>query len=286
MKTSRLFFLVVLLIIQAVVTVAPAQNNPKKGDIISGIVCDDEGPLWCVNVMERDSWGRTVSLCATDTAGKFSFCLVNPENRIKITYVGYEKVDIPIDRTFFEIKLKEMHYLPVIDIFVDPGYEKKGLPIPVREYKRRMGVIGPEEPWTFEDLQKSAPDGYVCGYEIRIPQFGHSYGIFLVKEGKQYSLVYNRLDYIETRSIKPRQAKKLIASVESKIAYADNTDSSVNNENNNGVDYFSETIYEGIFAYAVTPDKVAYFWTDGSDDVPDETWREFMPLIPELRFPE
>lgn len=63
------------------------------------------------------------------------------------------------------------------------GYEKKGLPIPVREYKRRMGVIGPEEPWTFEDLQKSAPDGYVCGYEIRIPQFGHSYGIFLVKEG-------------------------------------------------------------------------------------------------------
>ena len=29
MKTSRLFFLVVLLIIQAVVTVAPAQDKPK-----------------------------------------------------------------------------------------------------------------------------------------------------------------------------------------------------------------------------------------------------------------
>ncbi len=287
MKASRLFFLTVLLLIQAALTVVPAQDKPKKGDIISGIVCDDEGPMMLVNVNERDSSGRTVSRCATDIEGNFSFRLVNPKNRIKITFVGYEDVDIPIDRTFFEIKMKEMDDMSEVDILVDPGYEKKGLPIPVREYRQKgMGVIGPDNSWTFGELQRDTPDGYVCGYVMRATQFGHSYGIYLVKEGKRYSLVYYRLDYIETRSIKPRKAKKLIASVENKIAYAETSGKAVNTVRNSGVVVYAEPMYDGNIAYALTPDKAAFFWTDGSDVVPDETWRKFMPSIPELRFPE
>ena len=60
-----------------------------------------------VNVTERDSSDHIVAHTITDMAGEFSFRLVNPDDRIQITYVGYETVDIPIDKTFFEIKMNE-----------------------------------------------------------------------------------------------------------------------------------------------------------------------------------
>ncbi len=136
MKASKLISLMVLLFIQAAVTTVFAQDKPKAGDTISGIIREESGPMMMVNVTERDSLDRIVAHSVTDFGGYFSFRLVNPGDRIQITYVGYETVDISIDTTFFEIKMKEQDDLPQVYILTDPGYEKTGtsapIPIPLR----------------------------------------------------------------------------------------------------------------------------------------------------------
>lgn len=110
-----------------------AQSKPHAGDTISGIVCDSLGPMMMVNVTERDSSDLVVAHSVTDFWGYFSFRLVNPDDRIRISYVGYETVNIPIDTTFIEIKMKEQDDLPPVEITTDPGYKTTGIPIPIRD---------------------------------------------------------------------------------------------------------------------------------------------------------
>ena len=112
---------------------APVKDSPKAGDTISGIISDKYGPAMMINVTERDSLDRVVAHSLTDFWGYFSFRLVSPENRIRIITVGYETVDIPIDTTFFEIKMKEWDELPQVEMNTDSGYPYKGIPIPIRE---------------------------------------------------------------------------------------------------------------------------------------------------------
>ena len=94
-----------MLLMQAAAVSVFAQDKPKAGDIISGFVDDDYGPLMMTTVNERDAADRIVAHCITANDGSFSFKLVNPKDRLVITYVGYEKVDIPIDTTYYEIKM-------------------------------------------------------------------------------------------------------------------------------------------------------------------------------------
>lgn len=84
---------------------APVKNGPKAGDTISGVVFDDDGPLGWANVCERDSLNRIVAHSVSDTCGNFSFRLVNPDNKIEVTLISYDRVELPIDRTHYEIKM-------------------------------------------------------------------------------------------------------------------------------------------------------------------------------------
>lgn len=260
MKASKLLSLTVLLFIQAAASTAFAQDKPKAGDTISGVIRDSIGPMFWVNVVELDSSYSVAAHTVTDFGGNFSFRLVNPDDRIRITFVGYETVDIPIDTTFFEIKIKEEELVQDNSATSDT-------------YPRGRGIIGSES-YTMEELQKNAPQGYVCGYVMKNPWGTYLCGIYLVREGKQYSMVYKKFDYTETRSIKSRQAKKLIASVNTKIASADVPKKTANTAGGNGSGIQVITFYDGNTAYAVTPDKAVYFWTSGSEDVPDEAWQE------------
>ena len=260
MKASKLLSLTVLLFIQAAVTTVFAQDKLKAGDTISGIIRDSIGPMIWVNVVELDSSDNVVAHTVTDFGGIFHFRLVNPDDRMLIPCVGYETVVLTIDTTYFEIKMKEEELMQ--DNTTTPDTRP-----------RVRGIIG-RESYPMGELQKNAPRDYVCGYVIQNPWGTYLYGIYLVREGKQYSLVYKKFDYTETRSIKSRQAKKLIASVESKIAYADVPKKTANTTGNNGSGIQVITFYDGNTAYAVTPDKAVYFWTSGSEDVPDEAWQE------------
>ena len=101
--------------VSAVVT----QDVIKAGDLISGRVTDGVDPLWMVNITERDSKYRIVAHSVTDIEGKFALRLVNPADKLEITYVGYQTVDTVINSTYYEIRMKEYDGIPTVKIADD-----------------------------------------------------------------------------------------------------------------------------------------------------------------------
>ena len=145
----KILFILSAYLMQAATILAFAQGKPQAGDTISGIISDEDGPMIWVNVTELDSSDCVVAHSLTDFWGYFSFRLVNPDDRIQIPFVGYETVVLPIDTTYFEIKMKEWDGFSAIDITTDPGRETKGVPIPLREAAKSVDTIDISE---FEDL--------------------------------------------------------------------------------------------------------------------------------------
>lgn len=108
----------VLLISQVAISMY-AQNKPKVGDVISGIVTDSVRPLKGANVTERDSSDHILAHCITDENGYFSFRLVNPNDIIQISYVGYKIYNIPITDIYHEVKLDLWKYQAVEELKTD-----------------------------------------------------------------------------------------------------------------------------------------------------------------------
>ena len=83
-------------------------TKPKSGDIISGTICNENGPMQLVNITERDSLYRIVAHAVSDVNGKFAFKLVNPANRLSVTYVGYGEAITAITGTSFDVTMVEL----------------------------------------------------------------------------------------------------------------------------------------------------------------------------------
>lgn len=77
----------------------------KAGDMITGTVSNSGGPLMIVNVLERDNMDRVVASEVTDDNGRFSFTLVNPDDYIEFSYIGYKTVKQKIDRPRFNVTM-------------------------------------------------------------------------------------------------------------------------------------------------------------------------------------
>ena len=108
-----LFLLSLLLMLTSSVKVL-AQSKPKAGDTISGVVTDSVSPLMAVYITELDSADRAVAYAYTDLKGEFSFRLVNPKDRIQFSYYRKEKIILPIDKAYFEIRMEEDKSLPPV----------------------------------------------------------------------------------------------------------------------------------------------------------------------------
>lgn len=96
-----------LLLIQLSVILVSAQDKPKVGDAISGVVLDSFGPMIEVTIYEKTPKDSIVAISITNMEGRFSLKVVNKDDRLWVTYPGYDTVDIPIDSISFEIKLKQ-----------------------------------------------------------------------------------------------------------------------------------------------------------------------------------
>ena len=118
---KTILLLSAMLLIQAADVSMFAQSKPKAGDKISGIVSDSIGPMWKVKVVEKDAMNKTVRKCVTNKNGEFSFRLVNPDDRIQVTYELYDTVNLPIDTTRFDIKIKIQDEL-LTPIYIDGPY--------------------------------------------------------------------------------------------------------------------------------------------------------------------
>ena len=141
MRKNKLILSVLLLLSQVALNIIIAQVRPVSGDTIRGVIYESAGPMIMTNVTERDSVDRILAHCITDMNGQFSFCLVNPGDRIRVDYIGYESFDTIIDRHYYEILMKERDDLPAVEITTDPGYEYKGIPIPLREAAKSVDTI-------------------------------------------------------------------------------------------------------------------------------------------------
>ena len=135
------------------------------GTMISGTVSDDIEPLMMVNVVEVDEANRIVAHGVTDINGNFSFRIVNPKHRLKISYVGYATQLIPIKGTRYNIKLKSNLQLKEVVVKQKRVIQSSGLAIPEREVSVAHQTIDAKE---FEGLTSidEALQGRVAGLDI------------------------------------------------------------------------------------------------------------------------
>ena len=137
------------------------------GTMISGTVSDDIEPLMMVNVVEVDEANRIVAHGVTDINGNFSFRIVDPKHRLKISYVGYATQLIPIKGTRYNIKLKSNLQLKEVVVKQKRVIQSSGLAIPEREVSVAHQTIDAKE---FEGLSLTSIDealqGRVAGLDI------------------------------------------------------------------------------------------------------------------------
>lgn len=139
----------------------------SSGTLISGTVSDDIETLMMVNVVEIDDANRIVAHGVTDVNGNFSFRIVNPKNRLKISYVGYQTEIIPIKGTRYDIKLKNSMQLKEVVVQQKKVIQSSGLAIPERELSIAHQSIDAKE---FEGLGLTSIDealqGRIAGLDI------------------------------------------------------------------------------------------------------------------------
>lgn len=137
--------------------------SQKAGDIISGVVEDNLGPMMAVNVVEIDATERIVAYAVTNINGEFSFALKNPKDKLKISFVGYETVILPFDKTYFSVMMKDATEIQEVVIRAQRYTESSGLSVPERELSGAASRISMDE---FEGLGITTVDEALQG---RIP---------------------------------------------------------------------------------------------------------------------
>ena len=141
-----------------------AQN---VGDIISGSVIDDFGPVMMANVVELDAANRIVASAVTDMSGNFSFKLKNPKDKLRVTYVGYKTVTLPINKTKFTVKMQDATQIKEVTVTSKKRANGSGLSIPVDEISTAQQSISMQE---FEGLGLTTVDealqGRIAGLDI------------------------------------------------------------------------------------------------------------------------
>ena len=144
-----------------------AANAQKAGDVISGTVTDDFGPVMRANVVEIDASNRIVASAVTDMSGNFSFRLKNPKDKLRITYVGLKTVTLPFNKTHFNVKMQDATQLVDVVITSKKKTQGSGLSIPVDEISTSQQSINMSE---FEGLSMTTVDealqGRIAGLDI------------------------------------------------------------------------------------------------------------------------
>ncbi len=140
----------------------------KAGDVVSGQVWDDLEPLMMVNVVEVDNNNRIVAHGTTDINGNFSFKIVSPKNKIRISYIGCQTAILPINkRAFGKIVLKSNTVLQQVEVKAVRKTQSSGLSIPVTEISVASQSISMKE---FEGLGVTSVDealvGRISGLDI------------------------------------------------------------------------------------------------------------------------
>ena len=144
-----------------------AANAQQAGDIISGTVNDAFGPVMMANVVELDASNRIVASAVTDMNGNFSFKLKNPKDKLRVTFVGYKTVTLPINKTKYVVKMEDATTLKEVTVVSKRRAQGSGLAIPEDEISTARQTISMKE---FDGLAITTVDealqGRIAGLDI------------------------------------------------------------------------------------------------------------------------
>ena len=95
---------------------AKKKNGLKPGKEISGTVSDEFGLLWGATVCEVNEQGRIVASTITDFNGNFVLKVVDPQDKLRISYVGLRTVMLNIDKKKYNVLMESAIILRPVPI--------------------------------------------------------------------------------------------------------------------------------------------------------------------------
>ncbi|MBO4723939.1 MAG: hypothetical protein J5596_01295 [Bacteroidaceae bacterium] len=124
---KKLLVLLSALLLQAAAVCVFAQDKPKSGDVIRGIVRNSDGPMAGVQIEEIDFYDEYHdSICSkavTDENGEFSLRLVSPENELLFHCMDYISVWVKdISESYYEINMDPQPPLNPVMILDGPEH--------------------------------------------------------------------------------------------------------------------------------------------------------------------
>ena len=141
----------------------------KAGDVISGVVEDEFGPLAAAHVVEINKDNRVMASGMTDMNGNFSFAIRNPQDRLQISYVGCQTMIIPIKGLSYNIFLEQDNrQLQEVVVSQKKKTQTSGLDIPTTEYSGSMQTISASELGNLSTVTSidEALQGRISGLDI------------------------------------------------------------------------------------------------------------------------
>lgn len=158
---------IAIILLMSMLLFSGALFAQKTGDVLSGTVFDSQGPLSMANVVEIDAANRIVTHTQANINGEFSFILKNPENKIRVTYVGFKTQIVPVKGATYRIRMVESTMLQEIVIKSTVTSQTSGMAIPQRELSGATQRIDASE---FEGLGITTIDealqGRIAGLDI------------------------------------------------------------------------------------------------------------------------
>ena len=112
-------------------------SDIKPGDSITGCVNGQDGkPLPFANLVEEDEYHRVVTHAMTDKNGNYTFKLVNPKHKIRISYVGYVSKTLDINSNRIDVVLEPNMQITDVKVvsrkdsidFDNPRYKEQSYP--------------------------------------------------------------------------------------------------------------------------------------------------------------
>lgn len=92
------------------------KKSKKKIKMISGTVSDAFGPCWMANVVEINEQDSIVGHVATDSLGHFTLKVVNPKDKIRVSYIGTKTMTLDIYKKKYDIIMQPSTTLRTVDV--------------------------------------------------------------------------------------------------------------------------------------------------------------------------
>ena len=92
------------------------KKRVKAGKKISGVVSDEFDPVFGAIVCEVNENGQVVASTITDVNGNFTLKVVDPQDKLRISYIGLRTVMLDIDRKAYNVMMKPSTILKTVPV--------------------------------------------------------------------------------------------------------------------------------------------------------------------------